>query len=242
MAYRYQSRRYAKKLARQSRTNFIITLIIIGFLVYATIQWVLPTLINSLGFITGTFKPSHKNTTSIPENASFAPPVLNIPYEATNSAEIDIRGYGTPNSKVAIFLDDEKKDTVDVSDDGTFEINNIQLVLGTNNIYGKSIDQDGKESLSSKLIKVIYDNEKPFLEILEPEDGKSIQGERKIKVSGKTDSESKVFINDSRVIVNSDGTFTSIHELNDGENIFTIRAQDLASNETEVLRKVNFSP
>lgn len=242
MAYRYQSRRYAKKIARQSRTNFIITLIIIGFLVYATIQWVLPTLINSLGFITGTFKPSHKNTTSVTENASLAPPVLNIPYEATNSAEIDIRGYGTPNSKVAIFLDDEKKDAVEVSDDGTFEIKNIQLVLGTNNIFVKSIDQDGKESLPSKLVRVIYDNEKPFLEILEPDDGKSIQGERKIKVSGKTEPESKVFVNDSRVIVNSDGTFTSSHELNEGENNFNIRAVDSASNTTEVSRKVTFQP
>lgn len=242
MAYRYQSRRYAKKIAHQSRTNFVITLLIIGFLVYATIQWVLPTLINGLGFITGIFKPPHKQSLITSENSSLAPPVFNILFEATNSAYIDIKGYGTPNSKVSIFFDDEKKETVNILSDGSFEVRNLSLVLGTNNIYAKSIDEKNLESLPSKTFKIIYDNEKPSLEISEPEDGKSVQGERKLKISGKTEPQSQIFINDSRTVVSSDGTFTTLFQLNDGENNLTIKAIDPASNTTEIVRKVNFQP
>lgn len=259
MTYRSRS---ARRLARKSRRNFIITLLLIGFLLYATIQWILPTLITGLGFIRqniikSTINPSQKNEASITENASLAPPVLNIPYEATNTAQINIRGYGTPSSKVAIFLDDEKQDTVDVSSDGSFEFKNIPLVLGTNNIYGKSIDPDfigvdenDKESLPSKTIKIIYDNENPPLEIFEPEDGKTIQGgdeqssssNRKIKIAGKTEPNARLYINDNQTVVDKEGKFESVQSLNDVENIFNIKSQDSAGNFTEISRRIIFQP
>lgn len=205
-------------------------------------QWILPILITGLGFITGVVKPSHKSTIPITESASLAPPVLNIPYEATSTAQIDIRGYGTPNSKVIIFVDDDKKASTQVSDDGTFEIKNIQLVFGTNNIYGKSIDEKDRGSLSSKIIKIVYDNENPSLEISEPEDGKTVQGDRKIKISGKTEPQAQVSINENRVVVHSDGEFSTEYQLNDGENIFNIKSQDLAGNFTEITTRVVFQP
>ncbi|MEK7616811.1 MAG: hypothetical protein AAB414_02060 [Patescibacteria group bacterium] len=245
MAYRTRS---ARRLARKSKRNFIITLILIGFLIYATLQWILPTLITGLGFVTSFVKPSPKKTYTT-ENFSLAPPVLNIPYEATNTAQINISGYGTPDSKVSIYIDDEKKDTTEVSPDGTFEIKNVSLVLGTNSIYGKSIDPDfigvdenEKESLPSKVIKVIYDSEKPLLEISEPEDGKIQQGEKKVKISGRTESQAKVSVNDSQVVVGSDGIFNIQLQLNDGENVLNIKAQDLAGNSQEISRRVVFNP
>lgn len=247
MAY---SRRSSRRLARKSRTNFIISLILIGVLLYATIQWFLPFLIGGIGFIKGIIKPSHKTTSSLSQDASLAPPVLNIPFEATSTAKINITGYGTPNSKVAIYFDDEKKDTQDVSEDGSFVFKNIPLVLGTNNIYGKSLDpasggvnDQDKESLPSKTFKVIYDNEKPTLNINEPEDGKTIHGgDKKIKVSGKTEAGAQVFINDSQIIVDKDGNFSSEESLNEGDNNFNIKSLDKALNQTETSRKVIYQP
>lgn len=239
MAYRYRSRRSARKLAHKSRRNFIITLIIVAILIYATIVWILPTLINGVGFISGIVKPSHK--VAIQDNSSLAPPVLNIPYEATNTAQITIRGYAAPHTKVAIYIDDALKDSTQSSEDGSFEIKDISLALGTNNIYGKTMDDD-KESLPSKIIKVIYDNEKPSLEIYEPEDGKVIQDERKIKVRGKTEPQAQIFVNDARIITNFDGTFNTDYPLNDGDNILTIKAIDQASNYTEIARKLTLKP
>lgn len=239
MAYRYRSRRSARRLARRSRRNFIITLLLVGILIYATIQWVLPSLINSIGFIQSIIKPPKKVVSQ--ENPSLAPPVLNIPYEATNTSQINIAGYVTTKLKVSIYVDDELKGSTESLEDGSFELKDISLSLGTNNIFGKTSDERG-ESLPSKLIKVIYDNEKPPLEISEPEDGKNIQGERKLKISGKTENNSIVFINNSQIILDKEGKFESIQTLNDGGNIFTIKAQDLAGNFLEISRRVVFQP
>ncbi len=243
MAYKYSSRRYARRVAKKSRRNFIITLLLIGFLLYATLQWILPNLIGGIGFINNKIKPSQKIVNSADSDPSIAPPVLNIPYEATNTAQINIRGYGTPHSNVEIFLEDEKKDSTSVSDDGTFEIKDLTLALGTNNIYGKSADDKGKESLPSKTIKLIFDNEKPSLEVTEPEDGKKIQGgDKKINIAGKSEINAQVLINDSQVVLDKDGKFTTQLPLNDGDNNFDIKAIDSAGNTTEIARKVTYQP
>lgn len=240
MAYRYRSRRSVRKLARKSRRNFIITLALIAVLIYATIQWILPSLISGLGFITGIIKPSKKIITQ--ENASLAPPVLNILYEATNTSQINIAGYASPKTKVSIYVDDELKDSTESLEDGSFELKDISLSLGTNNIFGKTSDARG-ESLPSKLIKIIYDNEKPFLEISEPEDGKTIQGgDKKVKVAGKTEPQAQVFVNETRVVVSFNGNFSTDYPLNEGDNIITIKALDQASNNIEKVRKVTFKP
>ena len=238
MAYRYHSRRSAKRLAKKSRRNFIITLILISFLLYATITWILPFFITGLGFITDFLKPNQKIVTKT-ENTSLAPPVLAVPFEATNTAQIDIKGYATSHSKVKLFLDDEARETVAVSAQGEFIIPNVLLSLGTNNIYAKTLDEKDSESLPSKTIKIIYDDEKSSLTLTEPEDNKIIQGgDKKIKFSGKTEPGVQVFINESQIIVDSEGNFTRELPLNDGDNNFDIKAVDQAANTTEISRKV----
>src|SRR3989344_2863881 len=166
MAYRNRSTR---RLTRKSRQRFFTTLIIIVLLFYVLFTWVLPFFINGVGTVTNIFKGNKPLETSISENPNLAPPVLNIPYEATSSAKIDIQGFATANSTVKIYLDDELVQEVTSDDDGTFRAKSIMLVLGTNNIYGKTEDETGKESLPSKTIKLIYDSEKPTLEVSSPE-------------------------------------------------------------------------
>lgn len=243
MAYnRYRSRRSAKRLARKSRRNFFITLIIVAVLAYSTINWILPNFINGIGFLKNIIKPSSKTFQSA-DMSAIAPPVLNIPYEATNSAQIDIRGFGTPNSEVMLFIDDDLKQTTDTSSDGSFAFENVALSLGTNNIYGKTADADGNESLPSKVVKIIYDSEKPPLVINEPEDNKKIQGgDKKVRVTGHSDPGVKIFINDTQVIVDKDGNFAFDQALNDGDNSIFIKAVDTASNITEEERRVTYTP
>lgn len=243
MAPRYQTRRSQRKLARNSRRNFFITLVLIIFLLYAALMWILPTFINGLGLVKNYTTPKKEKITEASENSSLAPPILNIPFEATKTAEINIKGYGTPNSKVILFVDDEQKDTTDVSSDGSFEFKNVALSLGTNNIYGKSLDEEEKMSLPSKTIKIYYDDEEPTLTINEPEDGKTIQGgDKKIKIAGQTEENAQVFINDTQIIVNKDGNFSTELPLNEGENNFSIKAVDKAQNSKEDSRKVIYTP
>lgn len=97
-------------------------------------------------------------------------------------------------------------------------------------------------SLPSKTIRVIFDDEKPLLSVSEPEDGKSVSGERKIKIAGKTEPKSQIYINGSQIIVDNEGNFSSERALNDGDNIFTIKAVDASSNFSEISRRIIFNP
>ncbi len=239
MAYRTRS---ARRFARKSRSKFLSTIIVSIMLIYVTIFWILPNLINGLDRIKSFIEPSQKLEKNISENPTLAPPILNIPFEATNSSVIDIAGFTTPNSKVKIYVDDVLEVQTKAGTDGSFTATNINLNLGTNNIYGKSVSDQDKESLPSKTIRLLYDNEKPSLEVTEPEDGKTYSGERKIKVSGKTEPGVKVFVNDTQAIVLSDGGFNTIFNLNDGENILNFKALDSATNFDEITRKVTFQP
>ncbi len=240
MSYRTRS---ARRMVRKTRHNLLATIIIILVLLFITINWILPGLINGIGFIKGSIQhPQTAKNLSL-ENPSLAPPVLNIPFEATNTAQIDISGYANPGSKVNLYLDDSLKQSSDVSDDGSFVFSKVTLSLGTNNIYAKTVDEKAKESLPSKPFKIIYDNEKPSLNVSEPEDGKKIQGgDKKIKVSGKTEAGTQVFINDSQVIVDKDGNFSIDLAINEGDTTITIKSVDAATNTNEVQRKVTYSP
>lgn len=239
----YRSRRAARRLARKSKNRFIITIIIVIILIYATITWVLPTFIGSVGFITNIIKPAQKPVIQSSQNAALAPPILSIPFEATNASQIDIKGYGTPDSKVKLYIDDESQQTVDVDSDGSFTFQNVSLNLGTNNIYAKTIDDQNKESLPSKTIKLLFDNQKPPLSINEPEDNKQIQGgDKKVKVAGKTDPGVKIFVNGTQAVVDNDGNFSIDQPLNEGDNTITVKAVDIASNSTEIQRKVTYKP
>ena len=211
-------------------------------LLYATITWVLPFFINSLGLVKNIVNPSPKVITAPKTNATLAPPILNIPYEATNSAQINIKGYSTPKSKVKLYIDDKEKQTIETEDNGNFTFENVDLNLGTNNIYAKTIDWDNTESLPSKLIKLIYDNQKPNLILNEPEDNRVIQGDKKVKFSGKTDPDNEIFINDSRIIIDKDGNFNTEQPLNDGDNNFNIKAVGKTLNITEISRKIIYNP
>ena len=238
MSYR---RRSVRIIASKSKKNFLTTLIITVVMGLSLI-WLLPQFINIVGSIKETVKPAEKTLVEESDTAGLPPPILNIPFEATNTSEIDITGYSTANSKVKLFLDETEVEVVDVTTDGSFIFRNVSLNLGTNNFYGKTLDEEGKESLPSKTIRILYDNEKPSLEVRESEDNRNISGERKIKISGVTEINAQIYINGSQVIVDKEGNFQTELMLNDGENIFNIKAQDSASNSTEISRRVNFTP
>lgn len=235
-------RKYVRRLSKRGKLNFFITIILVVLIFYTTITWILPNLVNTIGLVSTFFKPDSKKIVKISEDPHLAPPVLNIPYEATKTSQINISGFSTPNSKVNLYIDDALKQTADVSVEGRFLFENIDLSLGVNNIFGKTLDEKGDESLSSKTIRIIFDNEKPTLEISSPQDGIQIQGERKVSVEGTSEPDAKVYINGSQIILGKEGTFKLDQSLNDGENIFIIKAVDKALNETEIETRVEFTP
>lgn len=230
-----------RRLARKSRNKLIFTLILAAGLLYVFLFWFLPTIIGSLSFL----NKSSTKTNDLKDAAAIAPPVLNIPFEATNSSPIQIKGYSTANSKVEIYVDDELKSSIMTQEDGSFTSEDIELSLGKNNITGVTLDDQDHKSYPSKNIVVIFDNQKPKLEISEPQDNQEIVGgDKKVKLSGSTDpvDEAVVTINGSRIILDSNGGFSQMMNINEGDNNFNIKASDSAGNVTELDKKVTWKP
>lgn len=215
---------------------------------YFLVSWGLPAFINGLS-VFNKFKPSTTTEKIAVEDAAIAPPILNIPFESTSSAMLVVSGYAVAGSKVEIYLDDQLQNVNQTKEDGSFSSDPIELVQGTNNIYGKTVldessnESTPKKSLPSKNIKVYYSSEKPKLEIFEPEDNKTIQGgDKKVKVSGKTDPENTITINGNTVIVNFEGKFSSEVSLNDGENNILVIVYNRVGNSTKIERKITYTP
>lgn len=237
----YYKPRSLRRAESKSRRNLVLAIIVSIVFFYLLVTWGLPLLIGGLSVFNQTKSIAQKK--SIAEDVSLAPPVLNIPFEATNSSTLKITGYSIPSAKVQIYLDENQVSEIPIKEDGSFETDLIELNFGTNNIYGKTLDDKNKNSLPSKTIKLIYSNEKPKLEIIEPADNKEIKGgDKKVIISGTTDPENSVSINGSTVILNSEGKFLKEQPINDGENQITIKATNDFGNTKEIIRKVIFIP
>lgn len=243
---RYSSRSKplsVRRWEKRGKRRFLFTILLGIFLFYALFSWILPTLVGGLSVI-NRFKATPPIQASIADNATLAPPILNIPYEATNTATISVRGYATALSSVEIYIDEELKTTTKANGDGSFFTGQVLLNLGTNNISGKAIDEKGNKSLPSKPIRITYENEKPALELKEPQDNATIKGEKKVLVSGSTDANKGITVsaNGIRLIVNSEGQFSQLIDISDGDNNIVIVATDTAGNSTQITRKVTLEP
>lgn len=247
---RYRSRGYSAQRAirrqeKKSRNRFFITVLLAIFFLYVIFVWVLPFLIGGLSFL-NKFKPSPSAPQPVSENPTLAPPVLNIPYEATSTAQIQVKGYAQADTKVEIYKDNSLKSTITAKEDGSFISDPIPLTLGTNSFYGKTTDDKGNKSLPSKTITITYSSEKPNLTVQNPSDNQTISGDKKLTVSGHVDSPSNLTVtatvNGSQVIISSDGNFSQVVDIQDGDNNIVITATDQAGNSTQISRKVTYRP
>ncbi len=242
MPYSYRSRRLSGRNYRSTKKKFYIYLLLGVLGLYLTFAWILPLFVNGIGTIRDMVTPDKiASPDPILNGESLAPPVLNVPFEATSTARVNIEGYANLGETVELFVDDTSKKEVTVDSNGKFRIEGIQLSIGSNTIYAKT-KKGSTTSLPSKSFVVIYDIDKPTLKLNEPEDGKQITGDRNLKISGTTDSDSYIFINGNQVAVDSKGDFLITRQLSDGANIFEIKGTDKAGNTTTITRTVNFTP
>jgi hypothetical protein len=239
-SYRNYTPRSVRKRQERSQKRLIWNIILGVVLIYVIFFWALPALIGGLSIFHKSTPNSASNNTQA--KITLAPPVLNIPYEATSSASISVNGYSNPDTKVQIYLDDNLKTTATTNSDGTFKTDQVDLDLGTNNIYGKTIDDSGGSSLPSKTIQVTYNNQKPALTISSPDENNQIHGgDKKVTVSGSTDPNDNISVNGQTVIVDSSGNFSVSISINDGDNTITVTATDQVGNTTQAQRKVTYS-
>jgi hypothetical protein len=172
-----------------------------------------------------------------------APPIISPLPEATNSAQIVLRGFAEPGATVEVFLNGSSKAKLVVEKNGEFSSSKITLTSGRNEIMAQAIDSAGNASQNSAKMIIYYDLSAPKLTISEPPDGSDYYGEEnQIKIAGITEEGAAVTINGRLIVINQDGSFETTLNLKEGGNPIKIVATDQAGNQTEKEISVNYSP
>lgn len=240
MARKYRSRlakKESQRMIRQSMMLFVLT----GAFVAGILIWGIPAVIRMAGFI-GELRASNDPILSNDTIPPYAPQ-LAIPYEATSSSQIDIKGYAEAGTSVKLFNNEKEISATEVNQDSEFLFEDIALESGDNELYVVSIDDAKNESDPSRTAIVSYDNQPPVLEVTEPSEGESFYSfsEQTITVSGTINETADIFVNNRISFANSQGEFNQKVRLEPGENQIIVRAIDPAGNETSETVIVSYS-
>lgn len=226
----YQRRQ--KKGLHQALIYLFLSLVLILFLFFLGI----PLLIK-LAIFLGNFK----NSSILNESDDIlppAPPALSSSFIATNSAVINLQGFAENGSSVEVFLNGlaEKKTLTEAN--GEFILGNIALEEGNNEIYAIATDKAGNPSQKSNLLNIVFDKTPPKLTVLQPQSEQIFYYPQKsLEVKGETDANS-LMINDRLITIDTQGKFSLIYTLQEGENLIKLVASDMASNQTSQELKV----
>lgn len=234
----YRSR-LNKTLEKETRRNFFLVtfgliLIFILFTFFGTRLLVQFSLL---------VEKKGETTSADDQNTVFvSPPQLDSLPDATNSAEITVKGSAVNGDKVQLFVNGKKFKETDITANNSFTFTNVRLEKGANTIKARTVLQDGKLSRYSDSISIHYLSDPPELSIYFPSDGQSFTKENNpIRVSGKTSQSVKVTVNDFWAIVDDDGNYHYTLLLKGGENYIKVKAVDKAGNTTEKEIKVTYS-
>ncbi len=182
-------------------------------------------------------------TTPQQQSALLLPPILDPLPEAIKDATITVTGKASSKSTIILYVNGDEYKRLPTTDDGSFNVSDIPVSEGTVTASAKATDEKDNVSDVSNVISTTVDRTPPKLTVDAPADNTSINdGTHKVTVTGLTDEDMKVTVNDRIVVIKSDGSFTYSVPLNDGENKLTITSRDDAGNETTVERKVTYVP
>ena len=236
--YSRLSRKEGKRYIRQSALLTVLTIL----LLIALLFWGIPSLIK-LAIFLGDLRSSTQTITG-EDVLPPPPPVMQPVAEATNSAVVEISGFAEEGSSVVLSLNGSDAYETLVDSDGEFLFDSVKLNQGDNEIVATSTDTAGNKSKASSTTTIELDQTLPTLTIDAPADGQTFFGQMQkvVRVSGKIDPGSTVLVNNSFVILSQEGAFSHLVQLNEGENIIAIIAQDRAGNRAEKEIKVSFTP
>lgn len=162
-------------------------------------------------------------------------------FEATNSAQISIKGFAEANVKVELYKNDISIGVTDVSENGDFVFGKIPLDSGDNYFSAIASTEKSGSGDGSETINIIYDTVAPSLTLTNPsEDSLSIDYPD-FDIVGSTDKGSSVLINGRIVKVDDNGDFKEKWQLNTGKNDLEIIARDVAGNETKKSISITYS-
>jgi Glucodextranase, domain B len=159
-------------------------------------------------------------------------PRLIMPFEATNSSQIAIKGLAEKNVMVELLKNDVSIGKVQANDAGEFSFDNIQLDSGDNQFTAIAISDDGGSSEPSKESVITYDNVPPTLTMITPNQDSSNVSLADFEVTGQSEAGVSVTVNGQVAMVDDSGKFKIELQLNPGKNDVNIVVSDLAGNIT----------
>lgn len=174
---------------------------------------------------------SQKDTTSENVVPPLAPRLI-VPFEATSSSRIKIDGFAETGSVVELLKNDQSIGKTDVTTDGNFSFENIELNEGENSFSARATKEIGGSSEVSKVVSVVFDTAPPELTMSNPSEDSLTVDSADFDIIGKSEKGVNVTVNGKVAIVDSDGNFKLKIQLNSGKNDIEIVVKDTALNET----------
>lgn len=162
-------------------------------------------------------------------------------FEATNSAQIKIKGFAEAKVVVELYKNDISIGTTDVSENGDFTFDKITLDSGDNYFNAIASTEKSGRGDGSETINIIFDNLAPSLTITNPSEDSLSVDYPDFDIVGTTDKGSSVMINGKIVKVDDNGGFKEKWQLNTGKNDLEIIARDVAGNETKKSISITYS-
>ncbi len=160
------------------------------------------------------------------------PPRVIMPFEATPSATIDLRGYAEKNTSVELTMPDGNKIRKNVNEEGEFIFEKLSLQSGPNMFSAIALFSEDLKSEPMKSITVIQDQTPPDLTLTNPSEDKITVDVPDFDIVGKTEQRCIVNINSYTASVNDNGDFKLKMLLQPGKNEYTVTSRDPAGNET----------
>lgn len=161
------------------------------------------------------------------------PPRLVVSFEATNSAKFSISGVAEPKVEVELLKNDVSIGKKTVDDKGGFVFDNIILDNGGNTFTALASTQKEGNSELSKTVTVIYDDQPPSLNMINPSEDKVTVDSPDFDIVGKSERGVSVTVNGRLALVDDEGMFKLKVQLNAGKNSLEIILRNPAGNEVK---------
>ena len=234
------SSRLQRVQEEKSKRQAVLFILLTFGLIVAVIFLGIPSLIRMAIFLSNLRTSGQAIETK--DTAPPAPPRLQVLDEATNSANLQIKGFAEPGATLKLRLNGQEEEVV-VDNQGEFIFDDLTLEEGENKLIAIAVDAGGNESKTSDLVTIVYDRESPQLTLTSPEEGQEFFDEDlEVLVAGETDADARVNVNNFYTVVDTEGNFVKRLSLEEGENAIQVVAKDKAGNETTASVTVRYTP
>lgn len=207
---------------------------VIGVIMYF---WVVAVMAN-IDTLWGLFPNNEPQTTAVAPPHS---PFLSSLPKYTKNKTVTIKGYAEEGVTVKLMVNGAEHGKNLADKEGAFIFDAVELVEGENQVFAVALNSTLTLSAPSPTTTIVYTNKPPKLEMETPKENQSlIQKENSFLVSGLTDKDCLVTVNDHRAIVDLTGKFTLTVYLTEGVNKIKILAKDQAGNEATIEHTVTY--